>query len=160
MNVRLIQPSTGSQLGDPLFTTWDPPTVSRTLRDAYHRRIPSAECYANYMAQGMFHRAGVAILLIATLVFPFGMCQPPAGAANHDCCSHHSAPVASLKANCCIVRGEVPAVAVEQAAVNPVALSSVSSILVTAGPAIAIKPGVPVALPDHSPPGSKSILRI
>jgi len=112
------------------------------------------------MVQGMFHRAGVAILLIATLLLPYGTCQPTARAAGHDCCGHHSAPVASLKANCCIVHSEIPAIVVEQAAVNPVALSPVTSIPLASAPAIAIEPEVPVALPDHSPPLGKSILRI
>lgn len=111
------------------------------------------------MAKGVFHRAGVAIVLIATLLLPFGTCQPGARRASHDCCSH-AAPVASLKADCCIVRSEMPAVVAERAAVDPVALYSAAPVLLASGPVIAIPSGFSVTLAEDSPPPGKFILRI
>ena len=97
-------------------------------------------------------------MLIVTLLLPLGTCQPPARAVNHECCGHYPSPVAGLKANCCLVHGEVPAIVVEQAAVSPVL--PVSSMHMSSPAAIAIHLGMPVALPDHSPPGGITILRI
>jgi len=108
----------------------------------------------------MLHRAGVAIVLIATLLLPYGKCQPPSRITAHDCCAHHSAPVASVKANCCTVRSELPAIVVERAIGKAAPATMATSLAVAAQPAIRFEATVPAVLSHHSPPPGKSILRI
>ena len=112
------------------------------------------------MAQGTLKRAGMAILLVITLLLPYGTCQPAPRASHHDCCGQHSAPMASLKADCCIVHSELPAVVVEKAAVDPVGNISPCPMPPGPTPAITVNPGVHFALVDTSPPPGKFILRV
>src|SRR5438045_9683960 len=83
-------------------------------RDAHHRRALSMQWYAKDMVHGILHRAGVAVVLIATLLVPYGRCQSPSRAAAHECCKNNSVPAASVKASCCTVRSELPAIVVER----------------------------------------------
>jgi hypothetical protein len=111
------------------------------------------------MAQG-FHRVAVAIVLMATLLLPYGRCQSPSRAAAHDCCKYQSAPAASVGANCCTVRSELPAIVVERAVVDPHAVTIQSpAVPANDSAAICLTPVAP-ALSQHSPPPGKSILRI
>jgi hypothetical protein len=107
----------------------------------------------------MLTRAAVAIVVIATLLLPYGACRPAARASRHECCGHPSVPSASVKANCCIVRGEVPAVVVESATVNLSAIT-LARIPFPSAPAIIFTPAFAVAVADTSPPSGKSVLRI
>ena len=111
------------------------------------------------MVQGMLHRAGVAIVLMATLLVPYGRCQAPNRTAGHECCMRHAAPAASLKASCCTVRSEIPAIVVERAVPNPNAMMLQPTPVAIAAPAaISMKFVVPPFL-EHSPPPGKSVLR-
>lgn len=112
------------------------------------------------MAKGLFRRASAAIVLIVMLMLPFGTCQAPRHAAGHDCCVRHSAPVASLKANCCTVRSELPAIVVEQAVPNPDSLSTVVWFQPAADPAVNLELAASPSVARYSPPPGKSILRI
>src|SRR4051812_35961357 len=111
------------------------------------------------MGQGMFRRACVAIVMIATLLLPYATCQSPARSAGHECCVQHTAP-ASLKANCCTVRSEVPAVVVEPAVFDSASFATVDSFALAAEPAVGFESAGPAAVVHTSPPPSKSILRI
>jgi hypothetical protein len=108
---------------------------------------------------GIFHRAAVAIVLIATLILPYGRCQSPGKGAGHDCCQHHSAPAASLKAGCCTVRGETPAIVAEKDRANDMSATQNELVPVVSIKAMPKSAAIP-ALPHFSPPGGKSILRI
>ena len=112
------------------------------------------------MVQGILHRAGVAIVLIAVLLLPYGRCQSPSRAGAHECCTHHSAPAASVKSSCCTVRSELPAVPVEQAVVNPGVAIMAAEFVPAAVPAVARQSAAVVAPPRHWSPPGKSVLRI
>lgn len=112
------------------------------------------------MAQGMLHRAGVAIVLIATLLVPYGRCQSPAGAAGHDCCAHSTAPMSAVKANCCTVRTQPPAIPVERAALSPHDLAATAFFGACGEAAIKFPVAPKTPAPHHSPPPGASILRI
>jgi len=107
----------------------------------------------------MLHRAGVAVLLIATLLLPYGRCQSPGPAAGHDCCAHPSAPMAAVQASCCTIRGQLPAIVGHRAALGAPPLAAVAFV-VTTEPMFQAKacPLTPAA--HHSPPPGASILRI
>ena len=74
------------------------------------------------LMQGIFQRAGVVVLLIASLLAPYGRCQSPGRTTSHACCVQDSAPKASVTGNCCIVRSQLPAVVEERPALGPTAL--------------------------------------
>ena len=112
------------------------------------------------MAQGMFGRACVAIVIIATLLLPYATCQPAARSAGHDCCAQHAAPAPSLKANCCTIRSEVPAIVVERSVADPASFSTVDSFVLAAEPAVILDSAAPIAVVPTSPPLRKAILRI
>jgi hypothetical protein len=112
------------------------------------------------MAPGVLHRAGVAIVLMATLLLPYGRCQSPRRAAAHDCCAHDAAPVASVKANCCTVRSELPAIVWESAAGNPNPLAMPAWFGPSATPDLPFETRVAATAPDHSPPRAQAVLRI
>jgi len=112
------------------------------------------------MVYGMFHRAGVAIALIAAILAPYGRCQSPDRAKAHECCMHHSAPAPALKANCCTIRSELPAVPVEHDAVNSVTTDVTNAFV--AAPSVSSTPASAEATAPAghwSPPG-KPVLRI
>jgi hypothetical protein len=121
--------------------------------------LPSSDTLDEVMP-GVFHRAAVAIVLIATLILPYGRCQSPGKGAGHDCCQHHSSPAASLKAGCCTMRSETPAIVAEKDLANDMSAAAQNELV----PAVAFKAmsesaAIP-AIPHSSPPGGKSILRI
>ena len=130
------------------------------FRDGHHRPTLPRRCYPKDMVQGMLHRAGVAIVLIATLLAPYGRCQSPSRAAAHDCCGHHSAPVASLKANCCTVRSELPAIVVEPGVLSPIAAHVSAAFVPAVAPAIALEATAIAAVAHPSSPPGKFVLRI
>src|SRR5437764_4837695 len=112
------------------------------------------------MVNGMLHRAGVAIVLIAALLLPLGTCRSLSPAAAHDCCVHHPVRLASVKASCCTVRSQLPAVATETTALSAAPASITASLDMFAQLATPFEPAAPTLLPRHFPPPGKSILRI
>ena len=111
------------------------------------------------MGMRMLYRAGMAIVLTATLLLPYGTCQPPSRLAAHNCCGHPAAPAATVKANCCTVHSQLPAFVVDRAAVGPDQLIA-SSYVAAAAPSVGFFPRPAVFLAQHSPPPGKSVLRI
>jgi len=112
------------------------------------------------MVQGMLHRAGVVIVLIAALLLPYGRCQSPGRAASHECCVQGAAADASVKANCCIVRTELPAVIVERAVPGPSLAPIAASYVSAAEPAMIVESGATTPVAHHYPPPGASVLRI
>jgi hypothetical protein len=111
------------------------------------------------MAQGVLHRAGVAIVLMATLLLPYGRCQAPVRAASHECCAH-SAPMATVGTNCCIVRTQLPAIVIQRAA--PVSQRLVSAVFVVppAEPVMRFEATADAAVAHRPSPPGASVLRI
>jgi hypothetical protein len=112
------------------------------------------------MLRGDFQRAAVAIVLMGSLLAPFGTCLQPAQKAAHSCCSHASRSNQSVRTNCCTASAPLPAVVV--AATLPgsapmtvarefISLDEFSSR--SEFPRFAV-------IPPHSPPMGAFILRI
>jgi hypothetical protein len=112
------------------------------------------------MAQGMLHRAGEAIVLIAVLLLPYGRCQSPVRGDGHDCCVHPPAPAASLESSCCTVRSQLPAIVGQRAVLSapPVATMAFAGTATESAIQLVIAPKSPMA--QHSPPPGASVLRI
>lgn len=112
------------------------------------------------MAHGMLHRAGVAVVLIATLLLPYGRCQSPVRGDGHDCCVHPTAPAASLKASCCTVRSQLPAIVSQRAVLNAHPFAAVAFIGTAVEPAIPFQAVSKIPITHHSSPPGASVLRI
>src|SRR3954449_9504955 len=112
------------------------------------------------MATGIFHRAAMAVVLIASLLVPYARCQSASRAAAHECCQQHSAPALSLKASCCTIRSELPAIVVERAVVSPGMVDMPSGFGPAATPTITVEATATTAIAQYSPPPGKSVLRI
>ena len=112
------------------------------------------------MTQGVLYRTGVAILMIIALLLPYGRCQSPIRATRHDCCVHQSTPAASVKASCCTVRSELPAIIEQRAVVSSNPLAIVASLLPATESAMQFEASSTTAAAHHSSPPGKSILRI
>ena len=112
------------------------------------------------MAQGVFRRALVAIVMIATLLLPYSACHAQSRVSGHECCVYHTAPADTVKANCCTVRSELPAVVEERIAPCSDSLSSVISFVPIAEAALSLEVPTSTAAAISSPPPGKFILRI
>src|ERR1035438_1130182 len=64
------------------------------------------------MLRGVYQRAAVAIVLMGSLLAPFGTCLQPTLKAAHSCCSHASRSNQSVRTNCCTASAPLPAVVV------------------------------------------------
>ncbi len=71
-----------------------------------------------------------------------------------------SAPAATVKADCCTVRGTLPAIVAERETPNPNSFSTVISFAPAAELAAKFEGAVPIAAAHSLPPPGKSILRI
>ncbi len=111
------------------------------------------------MAQGLLYRTGIAIVLMATLLLPYGRCQAPARAASHDCCEH-SVPLATVGTNCCIVRSQLPAVVVKPAAAPSPRFASAVFVVPAAGPAMRFGATTRADATHLSSPPGPFVLRI
>ena len=113
------------------------------------------------MAHGMLHRAGVAVVLIATLLLPYGRCQSPVRGDGHDCCVHPTAPAAaSVKASCCTVRSQLPAIVSQRAVLSASPFATVAFVGTAAEPAIPFQSVSKIQTTHHSSPPGASVLRI
>jgi hypothetical protein len=112
------------------------------------------------MSLGVLHRAGVAVMLIAVLLLPYGRCQAMAAASSHDCCVRHSAPSTSVKAECCTIRGQLQAVVSPRTALAPHPLSAVALLHSAAEPVTRYHAASPKIVAGHSPPPGRCVLRI
>ena len=62
------------------------------------------------MRKGVFQRAAVAIVLMGSLLAPFGTCLQPAHKALHGCCAPASESGKTAQTNCCTASAPLPAV--------------------------------------------------
>ena len=112
------------------------------------------------MLRGIFQRAIPAILLMASLLAPMGICLQPAHKAAHSCCAHALQTGNSLQRDCCTVRNSAP-VAVVPAVTTAPAPMIVAVALVCLREVSSQRELLAVSTrPPHSPPERISILRI
>src|ERR1035437_3666692 len=64
------------------------------------------------MLRSVFQRAAVAIVLMGTLLAPFGTCLQRTHKAAHSCCAPASEPGNTARTNCCKTSAPLPAVVV------------------------------------------------
>ncbi len=112
------------------------------------------------LMQGIFQRAGVVVLLVASLLAPYGRCQSPGRTTSHACCLQDSAPKVSVTGNCCIVRSQLPAVVGERPALGPTALPATPEFVPLCAPATLGDASFANPLAQTSPPPGASVLRI
>jgi hypothetical protein len=112
------------------------------------------------LMQGIFQRACVAVLLIASLLAPYGRCQPPGRATSHTCCLQDSTPKASVTGNCCVVRSQVPAVEGKRASLDLTVLPTTSEFVPLRAPATLLHASMANPIEQSSPPPGASVLRI
>jgi hypothetical protein len=112
------------------------------------------------MLIGVYKRAAVAIVLMGSLLAPFGTCLQPAHKAAHSCCAPASRSSQSVRTNCCAASVPLPAVVVAPnlpgsapmtVAQEFISLDEFSSR--SEFPRFAV-------IPSHSPPPGAFILRI
>lgn len=107
-----------------------------------------------------FHRAAVAIVLMATVLVPYGSCRPQVRIAAHDCCPQAAYHAAVIEQDCCIARASIPAMITERPAYNSTPMLLPYGFVAAVGLSaptdrIATTPGV-----AFSPPPGASVLRI
>jgi hypothetical protein len=110
--------------------------------------------------QSFFQRAAVVIMLIASLLAPYGRCQSPGRTISHECCVQDAAPKTSVTANCCIVRSQLPAVVGERRALGPAVMPIAAECVPSREPAILFHANAAIPAAHHSPPPGASVLRI
>jgi hypothetical protein len=112
------------------------------------------------LMQGIFQRAGVLVLLIASLLAPYGRCQSPGRTTSHTCCVQDSTPKASVTGNCCIVRSQLPAVLEERPALGLTAVPATPEFVPLPGPVTLLDASIANPVTQTSPPPGASVLRI
>jgi hypothetical protein len=116
--------------------------------------------YPVAMLRGVFQRAAVAIVLMGSMLTPFGNCLQRTHKTAHSCCSHASESHKTAQTNCCVASAPLSAVVVApnlpgsapmtaaQEFISLVEFSSRSEF-----PSLAL-------IPPHSPPTGAFNLRI
>jgi hypothetical protein len=112
------------------------------------------------MQSGFFQRAAVAIVLMGALLAPFGTCLQRTQHTAHSCCSHASQAGKTAKPDCCTVSNQSPVAMVAPAFAGSAPMV-ISRVFLSASE-LSSPREVPAAaiIPQHSPPGRASILRI
>jgi len=112
------------------------------------------------MRSGFFQRATVAIVLMGALLAPFGTCLQRTHRTTHSCCSHASHPGKMTRPDCCTARSESPVAIVVQTSEGSAPMVIVSAFLSASEAASPREVSVMSIIPQYSPPGRTSILRI
>lgn len=112
------------------------------------------------MIRRALHRAAVAIVLMATVLAPYGSCRAQIRAAAHDCCPRAASHAPLVKQDCCVTRASFPAMITERAASNPTPLLPLHSFVAVTG--LRAPADLVAAMPAiaFSPPPGTSVLRI
>lgn len=127
--------------------------------DTDHREN-SLPWYAEYMLRGSFQRAAMAILLIGLMIAPICVCLQQPHKSAHSCCMRQSESSPSLRADCCVVKAQLPATVVA-----PTLPGAQPLVLVEHIEALMAIPSMghhapAIAIPPLSPPPGAFILRI
>lgn len=110
------------------------------------------------MLKGSFRRAAAAIILMGTLLAPFGNCLQRTHKTVHNCCA--PASQSSAQTNCCIASAPLPAVAVTPSLPGSTAIT-VEQEFISSDELSSLKGFQPSAvIPPQSPPTGAFILRI
>ncbi len=112
------------------------------------------------MKAGIFQRASLAIVLIGTMLMPFGTCLTVQHKTEHSCCAPAPDAGKSVQRNCCVVRDQLPAVVVATALPNTAAVAATPAADPHDVPIAPSESLIAVFIPPLSPPPGAFNLRI
>jgi hypothetical protein len=112
------------------------------------------------MRSGFPQRAAVAIVLMGALLAPFGVCLQRTQHTAHSCCAHASQTGRIAKPDCCTLREQSPTVPVAPASAGSAPMILVRAFFSTSELSSPREVLAAFIIPQHSPPGRASILRI
>src|ERR1035438_8151286 len=112
------------------------------------------------MLRGVYQRAAVAIVLMGSLLAPFGTCLQPTLKAAHSCCSHASKSNQFVRTNCCTASAPLPAVVVAPNLPGSAPMTVVRAFVSLDEPSSSSEFSVLSVIPQHSPPAGAFNLRI
>lgn len=102
----------------------------------------------------------MAIVLMGTMLAPFGTCLPGTLKSAHSCCKPASTPDNSAQTNCCTASTALPAVVVAQIIPAAAPLAVEPGFIFTNEISSAGAVSIPAIIPPQSSPPGGSILRI
>jgi hypothetical protein len=112
------------------------------------------------MLRGGFRRAAVAIVLMGSLLAPFGICLQPAQKSAHSCCSHTSKSNQSVRTNCCIASAPLPALVVATNLPGSAPMTIAQEFISLDEFSSRSEFPILAVIPPHSPPTGAFIFRI
>jgi hypothetical protein len=112
------------------------------------------------MKIGIFQRVGLTVLLIGAMLMPFGTCPQMKHTTAHSCCAPASETGKTIKANCCVVREQQPAVVVVPSLPNSAPMAAAPELISTNVHSSSREVSVAVFIPPLSPPTGAFNLRI
>jgi hypothetical protein len=101
----------------------------------------------------------MAILLMALMIAPFGICLPQHANGAHSCCMQMETPH-SVRTNCCVARPQLPATLAASAVPNSSPSETVHAYAVCVEAMATSKHPAIAIIPHLSPPTGAIILRI
>jgi hypothetical protein len=112
------------------------------------------------MLKGSFQRAAMAILLMGTLLAPFGTCQQWMHKPAHSCCVPASAPGNTARTNCCKTSDPLPAAIVAPSLPRTASFTVAQQFAPSNEFSLPSEFPTLAVIPPHSPPSGAFILRI
>ncbi len=112
------------------------------------------------MLRGNFQRASIAILLIGMMIAPFVTCLQQSRKSAHSCCAGQMEPAQSLRADCCVVRTQLPATVVTPTLPPAGTLAAVQEYVMRVEMPAPVEHLALAVIPPLSPPNGAFILRI
>jgi|ERR1035438_4671659 hypothetical protein len=112
------------------------------------------------MKAEIFQRASLAIVLIGTMLMPFGTCLSIKQKTEHSCCASASETGKSAQTNCCVVRDQQPAVVVVTILPNPAPMAAAPELSPINAPFSPHESSIAAFIPPLSPPPGAFNLRI
>jgi hypothetical protein len=102
----------------------------------------------------------MAIVLMGSLLAPFGTCQQQTHKTAHSCCSQASQPSKTAQANCCVASAPLPAVVVAPNLPGSISIKVAQEFLSSDQLSSPSDFRVLAVTPPQSPPTGAFILRI
>jgi hypothetical protein len=112
------------------------------------------------MKIGVFQRLCLTVVLIGTMLMPFGTCLQAKHKTAHSCCAPASETGKTAKANCCVVRDQQPAVIVVPSLPSSAPMAVDPEFISTNVLSSPREVSVVVFIPPLSPPTGAFNLRI
>jgi hypothetical protein len=116
--------------------------------------------YPVAMLRGVFQRAVMAIVLMGSLLAPFGNCLQQTHKAAHSCCSQASESRNIAQPNCCIARAPLTAVLVATNLPGSAPMTVTQDFISTDELSLPSQFPILAVIPPHSPPTGAFNLRI